>query len=253
MSDTQYGNLEAVMLPETREMVLSILEERGVPLAYADAAARMSFDYSAMLAALGTTLQEMVEMGQGATFEEPQWYGSVPFAIAVAEYHRTGVHPADFHPYIPADQVAEVKAAGHRVPVIGDIVMTSRATFEEVLALSPEYALAALATRVEVSKLKLLEDWGFKDFGLCTGNGRLFYDDLLMHYENGYSAELVTECLRAFPRLLTLVALRLGITVEQVRAYLQDAARTPCRTALDVKRVMHPGLPDDYIAAMYGD
>lgn len=253
MSDTQYNNLEAVMLPETREMVLGIFEERGVPLAYADAAARMSFDYSAVLEAIGATLQEMVEMGQGATFEEPQWYGSVSFAITVAEYHKTGVHPDDFHPYIPADQVVEVKAAGHRVPVIGDIVMTSRATFEEVLALSPEYALAALATRVEVSKLKLLEDWGFKDFDLCTGNGRLFYDDLLMHRQNGYSAELVTECLRAFPRHLDVAALRLGITVEQIREYLQDENRSACLTSFDVKRVMHPGLPDDYIAAMYGD
>lgn len=253
MSDTQYNNLEAILLSETRETVLGILEERRVPLAYADAAARMSFDYSAVLEAIGATLQEMVEIGQGSVFEEPQWYGSVPFAIAVAEYHKTGVHPSDFHPYITAGQVAEVKAAGHRVQVIGDIVMTTRDTFEEALALSPEYALTALATRVEASKLKLLQDWGFKDFDLCTGNGRLFYDDLLMHRKNGHSAELVTECLRAFPRHLDAAVLRLGITVEQIREYLQDENRAKCLTSFDVKRVMHPGLPDDYIAAMYED
>lgn len=243
--------LEDIMVPETREHVLTIFEERGVPLQYANAAARMSFDYSAMLEALGTTLEEEVAKGNGADFEDPQWYASVSFAITVAEYYKAGVWPADFHPYIPVHHVAEVKAAGHNVQVIGEIVMTSRDTFEEAVALSPEYALVALATSVESSKLKLLEEWGFTNFALCTGHGRLFYDDLLMHCKNGHSAELVTECLRAFPRHLDTAALRLGITVEQVRAYLQDEDRPEVKTLFDVRRIMNPGLPDEYIRAMY--
>lgn len=241
------------MMPESRAMVLDILDERGTPLAYANAAARMSFDYSAMLKALGTTLEYEVSQGNGADYEDPQWYAAISFAILVSDYHKAGIHPTDFHPYVSASDVAEVKAAGHVVQVVGEVVMTSRDTFDDVVSLTPEYALAALATSVPSAKLKALMDWGFPEAEMSKrfSYGQLFLDDLLAYRTMGHSAELIVECLQVFPRQLIGVALNLGATVEVVRAFRETADRPKVERTFDVKRALNPGMPDDYIIAMY--
>lgn len=253
-----YDALEDIMLPEARGHVLSIFEERGVPLDYANAAARMAFDYSVILDALGMTREDaIVSHDSRVPLDEPQWYAAVSFAILVAGYHDAGYDATDFHPFVMVDKVSRVKEAGHSTQTIGYLVMTmpsrkagAEDIYEEALSLPPEWLRLAIAHDIQLSSLRDIYYWGFRELDLCSELGTLFYSDLHMYSQRGYDVHVVTEAIRAFARFLVVPAVELGMTAEQIREFHESGKPVPL-TGFDLKRIMHPGLPDEYIRAMY--
>lgn len=255
-----YDALEDIVLPEAREHVLSILEERGVPLEYANTAARIAFDYSVMLDALGMTREEAIASHDlRVPLDEPQWYAAVSFAILVAGYYDAGHTATDFHPFVMADKVPRVKEAGHTTQAIGHLVMTTPSRkrgaediYEDALSLPPEWLLIAIGDGISLSMLKDTYDWGFReiDLCLCSERGTLFYHDLHMYSQRGYDVKVVTEAIRAFARFLVVPAIELGMSAEQIREYYDSGKPLPL-TGFDLKRIMNPGVPDEYIRAMY--
>lgn len=253
-----YDALEDIVLPDAREHVLSIFEERSVPLEYANTAARMSFDYSVMLDALGMTREEAIASHDlRVPLDEPQWYAAVSFAILVAGYFDAGHAATDFHPFVMADKVPRVKEAGHSTQVIGHLVMTTPSRkrgaediYEDALSLPPEWLLIAIGDGISLSMLKDIYHWGFRELDLCSEHGRLFYNDLHMYSQRGYDVNTVTEALRAFARFLVVPAIELGMSAVQIREY-RDSGKPVPLSGFDLKRIMNPGVPDEYIRAMY--